>query len=315
MRTTSFVSSLGLFGFLVMGLVSCSAVYGDGCSKSCSASKTTPGSADRDKESPDIVDTAVAAGQFNTLVTAIKVAGLAETLKGKGPYTVFAPTDDAFKRLPEGALDSLLKDKVKLKAVLLYHVVPGRVMASQVVKLREAKTALGQKVKVDARKGVRINDAKVVKADISTRNGVIHVIDRVLLPKADILDTAKAAGSFNTLLAAVEAAGLTATLRGAGPYTVLAPTDAAFQKLPNGTLEALLADKAKLQSILLYHVVPGAVTAKELAKLSGAKTAQGQSVRITVADSIKVNDASVIQADIATGNGVIHVIDSVILPR
>jgi uncharacterized surface protein with fasciclin (FAS1) repeats len=136
----------------------------------------------------DIVDTAVAAGSFNTLVTAVKAAGLVDTLKGKGPFTVFAPTDDAFAKLPKGTVEGLLKDIPKLKAVLTYHVVAGKVMAADVVKLKTAKTVQGQEVKIDAskwhlHKTVKINDANVVKADVAADNGVIHVIDKVLLPK------------------------------------------------------------------------------------------------------------------------------------
>ena len=136
----------------------------------------------------DIVDTAVAAGNFKTLVTAVKAADLVDTLKSKGPFTVFAPTDDAFAKLPKGTVEGLLKDIPKLKAVLTYHVVPGKVMAADVVKLKTAKTVQGQDVKIDAskwhlHKNVKINDANVIKADIATDNGVIHVIDKVILPK------------------------------------------------------------------------------------------------------------------------------------
>jgi uncharacterized surface protein with fasciclin (FAS1) repeats len=136
----------------------------------------------------DIVDTAVGAGNFKTLVTAVKAAGLVDTLKSKGPFTVFAPTDDAFAKLPKGTVEGLLKDIPKLKSVLTYHVVPGKVMAADVVKLKTAKTVQGQYVKIDAskwhlHKNVKINDANVIKADIATDNGVIHVIDKVMLPK------------------------------------------------------------------------------------------------------------------------------------
>jgi uncharacterized surface protein with fasciclin (FAS1) repeats len=136
----------------------------------------------------DIVDTAVAAGSFKTLVTAVKAAGLVDTLKSKGPFTVFAPNDDAFAKLPKGTVEGLLKDIPKLKAVLTYHVVAGKVMAADVVKLKTAKTVQGQDVKIDAskwhlHKNVKINDANVIKADIVTDNGVIHVIDKVILPK------------------------------------------------------------------------------------------------------------------------------------
>ncbi|MGE3807353.1 MAG: fasciclin domain-containing protein [Gemmataceae bacterium] len=134
-----------------------------------------------DKEK-DIVETAVAAGQFKTLARALQAADLVDTLKGKGPFTVFAPTDEAFAKLPKGTLDRLLADKEALKGVLLYHVVPGKVTAADVAKLDSARTVGGKPVRIDAGKGVKINDAKVIKADIMTSNGVIHVIDTVLLP-------------------------------------------------------------------------------------------------------------------------------------
>jgi uncharacterized surface protein with fasciclin (FAS1) repeats len=136
--------------------------------------------------SQDIVDTAVAAGSFKTLVAALKAAGLVDTLKGKGPFTVFAPTDDAFAKLPAGTVDGLLKpeNKQKLIAILTYHVVAGKVTAAQAMKLNSAKTVNGESVNISAAGGtVKINDATVTKADIMCSNGVIHVIDTVLMPK------------------------------------------------------------------------------------------------------------------------------------
>ena len=131
----------------------------------------------------DIVDTAVAAGSFNTLVTAVKAAGLVSTLKGKGPYTVFAPNDAAFAKLPPGTLDSLLKNKTKLATILKYHVVAGRVKAADVAgKVLKVPTAAGMPVNVDGSLGVRVNDAQVIQPDIEASNGVIHVIDTVLIP-------------------------------------------------------------------------------------------------------------------------------------
>ncbi|MEP6900735.1 MAG: fasciclin domain-containing protein [Actinomycetota bacterium] len=139
------------------------------------------------KDKPkDIVDTAVAAGQFNTLAAALKAAGLIETLKGKGKFTVFAPTDEAFAKLPAGTLEDLLKpeNKEKLKAILLYHVVSGQVMAKDVVKLsgQDVKTLQGGTVRIDTSNGVKVNSSNVVKTDIKASNGIIHVIDTVLIP-------------------------------------------------------------------------------------------------------------------------------------
>lgn len=130
----------------------------------------------------NIVETAVEAGSFKTLVTAVQAAGLVETLSGVGPFTVFAPTDEAFAKIPEETLQAVLKDKEKLTAILTYHVVSGKVMASDVMGLNSAETVQGGEVKIDTANGVMINDAKVVTADIECTNGVIHIIDTVLMP-------------------------------------------------------------------------------------------------------------------------------------
>ncbi|MFW9958916.1 MAG: fasciclin domain-containing protein [Candidatus Odinarchaeota archaeon] len=130
----------------------------------------------------NIVETAIAAGSFKTLVAAVQAAGLVETLKGKGPFTVFAPTDEAFAKLPKGTVESLLKDKAKLTSILTYHVVSGKVMSKDVMNLKKAKTVQGQDIKIDTKSGVKVNNANVVNADIEASNGVIHVIDTVILP-------------------------------------------------------------------------------------------------------------------------------------
>jgi transforming growth factor-beta-induced protein len=275
-----------------------------------------------EKSSPsDIVDIAVEDGRFTTLVSALEAADLVDTLKGEGPFTVFAPTDDAFAGLPEGTVEALLMDIPQLKDILLYHVTSGKVMSSEVIMLSSADTVSGKpiSIRVDGDK-VMINDALVVIADIEASNGVIHVIDKVILPpmemaKADIVDIAVSDSRFSTLVAAVTAAGLVDTLKSEGPYTVFAPTDEAFAKLPEGTLEALLNDIPALKDILLYHVVPGKVAASEVVNLEDADTALGQKINIMVGgDIVMINDAKVIITDIEASNGVIHVIDSVILP-
>ena len=185
----------------------------------------------------DIVDTAVSAKVFTTLVAAVKAADLVDVLKSKGPFTVFAPTDDAFKKLPEGTIANLLKPENKdmLISILKYHVVSGKVLASDVVKLNSATTVEGQDVSIKVMNGsVFLNgSSKVLKTDIAASNGVIHVIDTVLMPpmKKNIVETAVSTNMFNTLVAAVKAAGLAETLMGDGPFTVLAPTDEAFKKL------------------------------------------------------------------------------------
>ena len=203
----------------------------------------------------DIVDTAVKAGNFKTLVAAVQAAGLVDTLKGPGPFTVFAPTDEAFAKIPKATLDGLLADKAALTKVLTYHVVPGKVMA------------------------------KDVKA-----------------------------GNFKTLVAAVQAAGLVDTLKGPGPFTVFAPTDEAFAKIPKATLDGLLADKAALTKVLTYHVVPGKVMAKDV-KAGKVKTVQGQEITVSTSMGVMVDQSKVIATDVAASNGVIHAIDTVLMPK
>lgn len=270
----------------------------------------------------DIVATAIKAGSFKTLAAALGAADLVEALQGEGPFTVFAPSDKAFSKLPEGTVETLLKpeNKTKLQNILKYHVVSGKVMAADVVKLNSAKTLLGQNVivKVDGN-SVMIDGAKVTATDIKCSNGVIHVIDSVILPaEKDIVETAVGAGSFKTLAAAATAAGLIETLQGEGPFTVFAPTDKAFEKLPEGTVESLLKpeNKTKLQNILKYHVVPGAVFAGDVVNLKSAKTVLGQEAKIQVKNGkVMIDGATVVATDIKCKNGVIHIIDSVILPK
>jgi uncharacterized surface protein with fasciclin (FAS1) repeats len=269
----------------------------------------------------DIVDTAVAAGSFKTLAAALEAADLIGALKGDGPFTVFAPTDDAFAKLPKGTVETLLKpeNKSKLQAILLYHVVKGSVMAEKVVTLKNAETLNGQRVDIMVKgENVMLDKAKVSKTDIACTNGVIHVIDSVILPESkDIVEVAGEAGSFTTLLAAAQAAGLVDALKGKGPLTVFAPNDAAFAKLGPDAINDLLKpeNKQKLADILKYHVVAGRVYADQAIKAGKAPTLQGESVKIASnADGVTINGANVLAADIEASNGVIHVIDSVILP-
>jgi uncharacterized surface protein with fasciclin (FAS1) repeats len=267
---------------------------------------------------PTVVDIAVNDGRFETLVTALEAADLVETLQGEGPFTVFAPTDDAFAELPDGTLESLLADIPTLTSILTYHVVAGQVGSEQVVELSSAETLQGQPVVITSGdSGVMVNDANVVITDIEGSNGVIHVIDSVIMPPTeDIVETAINAGSFETLVTAVQAAGLVETLQGEGPFTVFAPTDEAFAALPDGTVESLLDDTDQLASILTYHVVPGRVFSGDVVGIDEAPTVQGSSIDVSVdMGSVMLNDsATVVQTDILTTNGVIHVIDQVILP-
>ncbi|GAB4517530.1 MAG: hypothetical protein Tsb0013_21800 [Phycisphaerales bacterium] len=292
------------------------------CGSSCTSEASTARvvAASNDHHAPDIVDTAVAAGNFKTLAAALKAADLVDALKGDGPFTVFAPTDEAFAKLPKGTVETLLKpeNKKKLQSILLYHVVEGELTADRVTKHMDLTTLNGQRAMIGTDAGVSIDNATILATDIMASNGVIHVIDEVILPETKSIPAiAKDAGQFKTLLAAVDAAGLTETLLGEGPFTVFAPTDEAFNALPSGTVESLLEprNRHKLQEILTYHVVSGRVYADDAVKLDTAKTVEGSKINIAFRDgSLFINRSEVVAADIEASNGVIHVIDAVLLP-
>ena len=271
-----------------------------------------------------IVETAVADGNFKTLAAALGAADLADALNAKGPYTVFAPTDAAFAKLPEGVVTDLLKpaNKSKLQEILKYHVISGNIGLSDALKAGNATTLQSESVKVSFKDGkVLVNGATLLNADLKTSNGVIHVIDSVLLPPApanDIASVAKKAGQFKTLLAAVDAAGLNSVLTGKDQVTVLAPTDAAFQALPKGTVEALLKpeSKSKLADILSTHVIKGSISAGTALNAGTAQSFNKQNLKFEIANGIfKVNGVTITKTDIKCDNGVIHVIDAVILPK
>lgn len=268
-----------------------------------------------------IVSVASSNADFSTLVAAVKAAGLAERLSGGDPVTVFAPTNEAFAKLPKGTVETLLKpeNKDRLARILAFHVVPGKVMAAQAVKLTNAPSLSGQRLNLMLKgDALMINGAKVIKTDIDASNGIIHVIDTVILPSEDDLAaTASKAGMFNTLLAAAKAAGLVDALKGDGPLTVMAPTDEAFARLPAGTVESLLkpANKEALATVLKTHIISGRIFSDEALKAGEAKTLAGETIRFSMnGGKAMVNSATIVKTDIQATNGVVHVIDSVILP-
>ncbi len=293
-------------------------------------------------EGASIAEVAADAGSFETLLAALTAAGLAETFADSdaGPFTVFAPTDDAFAALPAGTVEALLEDpEGALTDILTYHVVEGAVTAETVVTLDAATTLLGQDVSIAVVDGgVVLNDSvNVIVTDIEADNGIIHVIDAVLLPPSEMAVTTMAepemvsevpptiaeivtdAGAFNTLVAAVTAAGLADTFADpdAGPFTLLAPTDSAFSALPDGTLETLLADPSgALATILTYHAIEGAALAETVITLDAASTLSGEEITIEVVDGrVVINGTvNVIATDFEASNGVIHIIDAVLIP-
>ena len=290
-----------------------------------------------------IVDIAVSNPDFSILVEAVTAAGLVETLSGPGPFTVFAPTNEAFAAALTAlglTKEQLLADTALLTKVLTYHVVPGVVLAADVVMLngQEVATVEGSKVKVTVEGDkVKINDANVVATDVKASNGVIHVIDAVLVPAdaaptttasptttavalPSIVDIAAGDPQFSILVEAVTAAGLLAAVQTPGPLTVFAPTNDAFAAALTAlgmTKEQLFADTALLTKILTYHVVPGAVLAADVLMLNGQEvtTLGGLTFKVTIdGDKVMVNTSNVIKTDILASNGVVHVIDAVLVP-
>lgn len=283
-----------------------------------------------EKHTNNIVEATQSDSRFSFLNEAIQVAGLTDTLSGPGPFTVFAPTNDAFKALlTELGMteDQLLSNKTLLTAVLNYHVVPRIVPSAQIPLGQVITPVAGGVFKVD-KTGAdliitdgRNRKSKIVQADIATSNGVIHAIDKVLLP-ADktILQTLAASPDFSTLVEAVNAAGLAGTLGGTAPFTVLAPTNAAFVSLLaelGVTKDQLFADKALLTKVLTYHVLPGVVLKANLPFNTPIITVEGEAFLVSPAYAItdrRGRIANITATDILASNGAIHVLDKVILP-
>ena len=267
----------------------------------------------------NIPRTAHCTGMHNSLVSAIIQADLLSTLEGDGPFTVFAPTDMAFA---QANIDLVSLDtpegKATLSDILLYHVVSGEVPSSAVTDCMSADSANEKPLSFTVDNGVMVNDANVITPDVATSNGIIHVIDKVLMPTDtpnDIPATARCTGIHDSLVAAVLQADLLETLQGEGPFTVFAPTDQAFIDA-NIDLADLDTPEGKetLSNILQYHVVSGSVASSTIENCATAQAVNDQSLAFTVGNTVMVNDANVISADVATSNGVIHVIDKVLTP-
>ena len=280
----------------------------------------------------NIVDIAVGNPDFSILVAALQKAELVEALQEEGPFTVFAPTNAAFEKLL-GELNITAEDLLnhpQLKDVLLYHVVANKVLSTDLTNGLEAETLLGgQKITVDLMDGVKINQSTVTLADLEASNGVIHVIDTVLVPEtfqltpvaelpATVVDIAVSNPDFSILVAALQKAELVEALQAEGPFTVFAPTDEAFAKLLaelNISAEDLL-NHPQLADVLQYHVVASKVLSTDLTNGLEADTLlDGQKITVDLMDGVKINQSAVILADIQAGNGVIHVIDTVLVPE
>lgn len=268
-----------------------------------------------------IVQVAQRAGSFTTLLAAAQAAGLADDLAGPGPFTVFAPTDEAFAALGQRTINDLLKpeNRDRLADILKFHVVPGRVSAAQAFAVRSAPTLNGQRVEVRTASGqLQVDHVEVIANDIPATNGLIHVVGKVLTPETRSIVEIARAHSGSTLVKAVQAAGLAETLTTGGPFTILMPTDAAFAALPKPVLAALLKpeNREQLAAILKLHVLSGRIYADQALAAGSAPTLNGQSVTFAIAAGrLKVGNANVIARDTEAANAVIHTIDRVLLPE
>jgi transforming growth factor-beta-induced protein len=276
----------------------------------------------------DLVDVASGNEDFSILVSALVEADLVGALQGEGPFTVFAPTNQAFEdllnQLNISAEDLLAHPQ--LSEVLLYHVVSGKVLSSDLTNGMTAETLQGESLTVDLSMGVKINDSTVTLADLDANNGVIHVVDQVLVPESfvlepvielpSIVDVALGNEDFSMLVSLLQKTDLVGVLQGEGPFTVFAPTNAAFEVLLNEldvTAEALMA-QPELSKVLLYHVVSGKFMSTDLEDEMLAPTVNGENILVDLKDGVKINTSSVTSADIEASNGVVHVIDRVLVP-
>ena len=271
-----------------------------------------------------VVDIIVGSDSHNTLEAAVIAAELADDLSGDGPFTVFAPTDAAFEALPEGLIDELLLDPTgELANILLHHVASGSVLSTDLSDGMMVNTLFGTELTVSiSDMGVMIDNAMVTLADLTADNGVVHVIDAVLVPEVEqpvttVVDIIVGSDSHNTLEAAVIAAELADDLSGDGPFTVFAPTDAAFEALPEGLIDELLLDPTgELANILLHHVASGSVLSTDLSDGMMVNTLFGTELTVSISDmGVMIDNAMVTLADLTADNGVVHVIDAVLVPE
>ncbi|MEM7257903.1 MAG: fasciclin domain-containing protein [Pseudomonadota bacterium] len=282
---------------------------------------------DTGEQLSNLVDTATAAGDFTTLMTALESAGLNSVLADDTQtFTVFAPTDAAFAALGDDAVTALLADSEALNDTLLYHVLPGSVNAATAIGLAGTTIAMqNNKAAAVSLDGdtLKINDANVTQTDIAASNGIIHVIDAVLTPPAEtiplnVFQTAAGEDNLNTLVAALQQSGLEQVLAdGATEYTLFAPTDTAFEALGDDAVNALLADAEALNSTLLYHVLPGTVSSETAISLAGNSVTMqdGSSAALALdGDTLMINGANITRTDITATNGVVHIIDAVLTP-
>lgn len=275
------------------------------------------------KESTSVAELVSERDELSTLAQAIQASDLLNTLDEEGPYTIFAPSDAAFAAFPDYTPDQLLLEgnRETLNEILKYHTLSGKIMASDLTDGQATATVQGEKVIINTGEAVKVNGTTVTAANLEADNGVIHIIDEVLLPlsmqKKTIAQVAIADDRLSTLVTALKSADLVKTLQGKGPFTVFAPTNEAFAALPEGTVESLLKPENKelLASLLTYHVVANPLKGEDLVEGTDLITIQGEPIKVEVNDRGKsVGGALVISPDIKASNGMVHVVNTVMIP-
>ena len=264
-----------------------------------------------------ILETAASTGRFDTLAAAIGAAGLTATLEGPGPFTVFAPTDAAFENVPPHRLNYLLQPEniEALQSLLTFHVAGGVLDASAVLSSPFITTVSGQRAQVDAN-NLQIEGADIMATDIFCTNGVIHIIDTVIFPELRTVTGLTATNpDFSTLFTALSVAGLDDDLETPGPFTVFAPTNAAFAALQPGVLDNLIANPSALEDVLKFHVTPGRLYAEDVLGAGQLTMLNSLTTNVVLDNGVpKINGVTITVTDIETRNGVVHVIDAVLVP-
>lgn len=309
--------SIAFLGLLLVAVSAapCSPAPGGGCGGGSGA--TYSSRADYPTTGGNI-PTILTQNGLTTLVDLVVKAGLADALSGAGPFTVFAPTNEAFGKVDPATLDAIGKDINLLKKVLTYHVVGSAINPADIKNELTPKTLEGDNLRINVYGNtVTINGALRANT-LKATNGIIYVIDKVIIPSeagSDIAKVLEKKGGFSTLLTAIKVAGLTDTIKSTGPFTLFAPTDDAFKALPAGALDNLIANPEQLKKVLLDHVVSGTVYSRGLPPSAAVKVVGGDAVQVNVSTrGVFVNKAQVTVPDIYASNGVIHVVNSVILP-
>ena len=266
----------------------------------------------------DILSILQDAEEFSSFTEMIHVVGLDNLISGPGTFTLFAPVDSAFLKLPDNTAEDLSNNLPFMRRVLLFHIVPGSLCSQVIVQNPELETLLGQSLAIDSRGGIRVDGSTILVRDIHASNGTIHVIDSVIFPheEPDIAQVMRNTGILDVAMSAFEETSIVDVLKGEGPITVFVPSDVAFARIPCETMEALISDPEWLREVLLYHISEGLFATQDLILENEVKSLQGEIIEAKATESgLGIQDTLIIVGDIGARNGIIHIIDHVMFPH